>query len=546
MKSHSKIRGIMVVVSIVAFPALVSLLGGCGTSATRGSSGGDSTSNNELATAYPADLAVTSPTASSSSSSALRSALVVSSGKSETTFTPQNFEAKKEDLQDLINFDDQDTFEEVLGGLENKINIFLQPAEAACYGPSLYYVNHPDASAGEIDANNDDGPNDDDGQLPGMDLGIWSATESATGEACCVAQMNNIVANFEALVNAAAETIAAGLGAASLDDTLDQLPDAGESLDLAAKANSVLTENNVPVEFDSAVLSRDTEDSSDGDPVFVTDTDTTLSLPEGTATMEATLTHIPMGEETSALKSQTTISNETYCGTLVQAVNITVADAQELGNCVGSDGLTRCALIDYCKTASTSITYHLRTAEFCGQNKDCGTVDPADKVSGSNPDGWGNGFYYTVCQINPEDGTGSCAQAWQAGMGDGNTRVLNVVVNADDTGRCYVGFGPDVAAASGVGSIDRMICNWAGPGSSHTGVSLAQRQEFDRNDDGIFVPTSSNILYAPTNSCNKSAGNFAYGLQSPPTDVPAGNAVTNNLVNLADVDFTMPSLPAVP
>ena len=300
-------------------------------------------------------------------------------------------------------------------------------------------------------------------------------------------------------------------------------------------------------------MAREAEDTADGFPVFVTTAAGTITSADGDATFEATLEHIPEVDldSTAALKAQEVPADETYCGRLTQKFNIPAADLPLLGNCGGADGITRCTAVEYCKDSATSLTYHLRTAEFCGQDVDCGTVDPADKKTGSNPDGWGNNFYYTVCNVNPENGSGSCAQAWQAGALDGNTRVLNVSVDADGTGCGYFGYGPDVAAASGVGSIDRMICNWAGPGNNHTGVAKAQRQCFTRDASGKYVSNSANlaITYAPTNSCDKLASDatFTYSMLDDPTNaVAAGVPVTNDLIDLADVDFTVPSLPSVP
>lgn len=523
---------------------------GCG-----GTTRGATALNNELANAYPSELAVSSPTASSSSSSSLSTL----GFKLQTTFTPETFAGKKEDLENLVNFEDADTFRAEIVEMANEVNFFKDPPNVKCYGPTLTYQNHPNSPTDKRDADGvDNGPNDDDGELPQGDLGIWIATEVASGEACCSAQMNSIVSEFEALVNAGTKTVAAVLGAASFSDTLDQLPAAGQMLDMTSQANTTFDQNSVTsIDFDTATLERETKDTTEGsDPIFVTETNTTFTFGDDQATMEAILTHIPMGEEedSSSLKGQSeAISNETYCGTLTQSVNIPAEDLPALGNCSGSDGVTRCTSIDYCKTSSTSITYHVRTAEFCGQNKDCGTVDPSDKKTTANPTGWGNNFFYTTCELNPENGTGRCAQSWQAGPQDGNTRVLNVVVSSDDTGRCYFGFGPDVAASSGVGSISGMICNWAGPGSEAMGQksttlrSLAQRQEFSKNASGLYVPTSSNITFAPTNDCNKAAGTFSYEVKGDSSTLVSGaTAVTNNLIPLADVSFTVPSLPAVP
>jgi hypothetical protein len=124
----------------------------------------------------------------------------------------------------------------------------------------------------------------------------------------------------------------------------------------------------------------------------------------------------------------------------------------------------------------------------------------------------------------------------------------------------YYGYGPDVGSNAGdVGEIDGMICNWAGPGSTlpKTSVTKVQRQCFSRNSDGLLVSISTDsdgdstaeglaITYAPTNSCDKAASStLTYGIQNPPTDVPASQAVTNNLINLTDMSFTVPTLPVV-
>src|SRR3989338_6689718 len=147
---------------------------GCGTStATRG------TTTNELSSAFPSDLAVSSPTASTGSSSALLAALGF---KSQTaTVTPENFLDKKGDIGNLIDFADEATFTTELAEMKDEINIFASAPSATCYGPNLNYVNHPDATGGEVDADSTDGTNDDDGQLPPGDLGIWTATETTTG-----------------------------------------------------------------------------------------------------------------------------------------------------------------------------------------------------------------------------------------------------------------------------------------------------------------------------------------------------------------------------
>ena len=52
------------------------------------------------------------------------------------------------------------------------------------------------------------------------------------------------------------------------------------------------------------------------------------------------------------------------------------------------------------------------------------------------------------------------------------------------------------------GSITGFICNWAGPGSSHTLVDYAQYQAMSYDSaSATVVSDSADIQYAPTTSC---------------------------------------------
>lgn len=445
-----------------------------------------------------------------------------------------------EDLNKLRG-GDPEAFRAELPEMVDDINFLRPPPSATCYGPTLGFSGHVDS--GTPDGNTtDDGPEDDDGQLPGGDLGLWQATEPSTGEACCVAKFNSIIGEVQQYINAGTHTATAAMGAAAMDESLREPPAKGETNDLAPKVNEEYDAAGVPIDVTVATLMREANDTAAGDPIFETLLNQTAALPiagggSRSVSIETILEHVPMGGTADAP------TNDTNCGQLIQAVNILAADRPEgLGNCGGANGITRCMRIDYCKDSETTMSFLFQTAEFCGLDKDCGNVDPSDKVGPGNTDGWGNNFYKTVCNVT--DTGGKCTQAWQAGPMDNNTRVLNVEVS--DTGKCFFGYGPDVAAASGVGSIDRMICNWAGPGNNHTGQSLAQRQTLVKNSSGLWVPETNNITYAPTNSCSKPAGNMTYQIPGDPASMVAGGtAVTHNLISLP-VDFTQPTPPDLP
>ena len=73
----------------------------------------------------------------------------------------------------------------------------------------------------------------------------------------------------------------------------------------------------------------------------------------------------------------------------------------------------------------------------------------------------------------------------------------------------YFGFGSDISSQADFGTIDGMICNWAGPGHTmpRNPVTAVQRQCFSLDTtSGAYQPdaTRQNIRYAPTNDCDSS------------------------------------------
>ena len=91
-------------------------------------------------------------------------------------------------------------------------------------------------------------------------------------------------------------------------------------------------------------------------------------------------------------------------------------------------------------------------------------------------------------------------------------------------------------------NIDRMICNWAGPEQSHTGVSKVQRQQlrYDTTNN-VWKSTSNNITFAPTNDCN--FDNSSYGTT---TFGGSGASITNNLVDNSTYQTNFGSQPTKP
>ncbi len=565
--------------------------GGATTTAGDGTDDGDgssTTSTNALAVAFPDDLAVSSITASSSSSSALKAALKAKNVEGDDdTLSPEGFMEKKEEMNSILNA----TAPEDVQIPPMDFSKGAPPME--CFGPQLYWEGtHPDGVDGQS-------------PLPPLDLGLWEETEASTGEACAVAVMNSLIGEIENYINLPIKAVAATLAAANLEGV--ELPAGGEVKDMTDQANEVLANSGIEgvsddggtpddtsddavdtTPIDSATMTRSEENTEEGFPVYMTEIEGTIDMGDqrGEATIETTIEHIPevTDEELAGLKAEGVLAEETYCGRLNQKISFSESDPMNM-NAEGCDGMTECLSVTYCKDSATSLKYHMRRAQFCGQEADCfdanGDVDPSKKYIAENMEpeggqppegnqppqgnppqalkavedtdgGWFGNFYFVVCEVNPEDGSGSCAQAWQAGPGDALTRVLQVKVNNDGTGCGYYGFGPEVEETNG--ALDRMVCNWVAPGGAimtmdYTGVQKAQKQCFTLNEEtGLYESNSATlaITYAPTNDCDKTANSFAYGVQNPPTDVPASEAITNNLIDIEDVDFDLPELPVVP
>lgn len=166
-----------------------------------------------------------------------------------------------------------------------------------------------------------------------------------------------------------------------------------------------------------------------------------------------------------------------------------------------------------------------------------------------------------IFNVHPDTWVGNVSYAWQAGSGDSNTRVFNVIVSA--TAGCgFFGYGGAFNTTTGTApsnAITNMICNWAGPGNQHTGLTgKAQKQCMTKSSAGVFAidSTKNNISYAPVNSCSMTAGQLgangsAFGYKLTSASYPGTQpAVTNDLVTLAsDTDYatyTAPTAPTAP
>lgn len=445
-----------------------------------GSSGTSSTDSNSIdsATAFPAALALTSPTGVSSSISVTALKRAVSSGPSYSAYVQAT--------------------EELSGVLSGSVTTstafdkesFLQTAtNANCFGPSLLYSGHPDAGGGS-----------GSGALPGGDLGIWSEYEdlpSSGQTACAAAQIDKRMQGVSERTQQALITFAALINAAN--DAGIAAPSAGSSVDLASALGASL--------------------SSEG----VTVSGATLSLDAGGTTwdygVDFSFTGSDGNDHQVVVQMQHTpgASGYEYEGLISYQVD---DDWDTVGNCATTTDRTYNGTVYYKRSGQTEMQINAREGMYCGfgttgAKASAATVtggtsyqllDPATK-HGSSASGWSDNFSIFGAVFDPTTTEGKYTYAWQAGENDNYARTFSIGINYDTAtgrvdGEAYYGFASDIGSTDG--AIKGFFCNWAGPGT-RTLQPYAQRQsfQFDSTAVAFDVPAGgSDITYAPRDACS--------------------------------------------
>ncbi|BCD98038.1 hypothetical protein [Marinagarivorans cellulosilyticus] len=375
---------------------------------------------------------------------------------------------------------------------------FFRTAQNAqdCYGPTLNYEEHPDGTAGNS------------GQLPSGDLGIWRETmpddnDDGVEEACAAAQLN---AQMDAVESRSTMALAV---LAAMKANYDATGDADISADL-------------PVGMDSSGVDFSVEEIDDG------------TLSSYYITLLADYNDDGVDEEVSItlLHEQDETSEHAYEGLLT----LEIKDTFNGGNCgMGENDVTRYTSVHYVKNAETDLRLQSREAQFCGNADDDSVTHGAfsESVQGQSVyvtgfvlsplADWSDNFSVFTAAYDPTaaDGEldGRYTYTWQAGNFDSHARILDVGLSAGVAGESWFGYGnrvQDVTAVNEFGIIGGFICNWAGPNGDHTLMDYAQRQHLSLDTTaGIYTVndngSSSNITYAPTNSCEyDGTGSFIY------------------------------------
>ena len=491
---------------------------------------------------FPTGLAIASPTALGS----------VSVGTAGTTaralaVAPPGAGAGRAELTELA-----DRIEAVLAGSASvsltdwlRFGHLFQPgSNAGCYGPTLLYANHEDGSGTES------------GLLPGGDLGLWQATDAATGQPCVVAQLNARTAGVQhttrqgLLLMAVLRATIAGSGGVLA------MPAAGLHTDLTAPFSAVLAA--LPTSTGLAGLTVQAATVA-LDPFGKTYT-YRLAFGRDAGTVAARSGEIVLRHRPGATAAA-------YSGVLRVAGFDLVGDAS--AGC--SDRMTsgryqraRITTVRYSRHGE-QIDFGARSGQYCGAPVDLadadhatqvasftatGELDPAVKLAAGAPGsavaagsatGWRGNFDRFGGRYARTTGSGDFLYAWQAGTGDSHARALAVRSTYDSpadrrTVQGYFGFTDALATTDG--SVLGMVCNWAGPGTVHTPVPRFQSQTaMLAGLASTFVATASHLAYAPTNACASTttvfdadadgtlAGGEGLGML-PALDMPGSSAVS--------------------
>ena len=427
--------------------------------------------------------------------------------------------------------------------------IFSVGTNATCYGPTMLYDFHQDAGGGSAS-----------GSLPSGDLGLWLPEEGATGTPCVMAQLNRRVSGVKQRTRQGLLMMAVMRHAVAANSLT--MPSAGSSLDIqpyvATRFGSFGPFAGVTV--DAASVSLDA-----GGTTYTY----RLVLSAGTGASaksgEIIMRHSPGSSTTSYtgvmqvagffLSSDVAFGcSDQTSGALYKVAQVSSLKYSRSGSNIqfGSrDG-------HYCGApAASSANHGADVASFTGD----GQLDPTVKISGSTQGGvkgWRGNFSRFAGDFDRNTIDGNFIYAWQAGTGDSHSRALSARASYNSaTGtRTIDGY---FAFAGGIdtttGSLSGMICNWAGPGNSHTPASSFQYQRATLTSASagyvLAAPADSKITYAPTNSCSSTTTSFdvnsngtlaageGLGLTSS-LDSPSGaNTVQQEIVSRG---FSMPSL----
>ena len=493
------------------------------------SSSTTTTTDSSMVTAIPSNLSVSSNTESGSSVSSRTAGRSFASEINDDN-DPKKHKDKVARLKAVLNSTD-------IGQCHKAIPKKMKGSGGkyvSCYGPDLVYVNHPS-------------DNSTDGTLPGGDLGIWTAyNDNTTQEACAVGQMNLLMDKIGRKVDLAMGITAMMICAAKNDGLTKPTID-GDALDVTASVAKTKISGRGGMKVSEATLKRSKLASGKIKYTSKLKGSFTYTDSSGTSTSQKfgiKFQHVP---ETDSKDSTATGEG------LVQMWQDGVTDGATDQNC-GTDPYDVVTSVAY-KNTSDNLSFRAVKARFSDNMTKSEYFDSSGEVVGTSitdnaSGGWCADFNVVRANID-KDGFGKVGYAWQAGERDGYTRTFNIktVYNSSDnqTGNAFFGFNPHPDNSSGTNkyrstNIDRMICNWAGPGNNHTGVAKIQRQKLSyASTANVWKSIQDNITFAPTTSCD-----FDNSSYSTTTFGGSGASITSNLESISNYLSKYGSQPTKP
>ena len=503
---------------IVLVLSLVLVFAACKKSDDSTSSTSSTVTDSSMVTAMPSNLSVSSNTESGSSVSSRTEGRSFASEINDDN-DPKKHKDKVARLKAVLNSTD-------IGQCHKAIPKKMKGSGGkyvSCYGPDLVYVNHPSDST--------------DGTLPGGDLGIWTAyNDNTTQEACAVGQMNLLMDKIGRKVDLAMGITAMMICAAKNDGLTKPTID-GDALDVTASVAKTKISGRGGMKVSEATLKR-SKVASTGKIKYTSKLEGSFTYNSTQQKFKIKFQHVPDTDSTS--------SGATGEG-LVQMWQDGVSATD--GNC-GSDPYDVVTSVAY-KNTSDNLSFRAVKAKFANSMTKNEFFDSTGEVVGtSSADnssaGWCADFNVVRANID-KNGFGKVGYAWQAGKSDGYTRTFNIktVYNSADnqTGNAFFGFNPHPDNGSYRSTnIDRMICNWAGPGNSKTGVAKIQRQKLSYDSTAnVWKSIQDNITFAPTTSCD-----FDNSSYSTTTFGGSGASITSNLESISNYLSKYGSQPTKP
>ncbi|RDL45299.1 hypothetical protein DN730_06730 [Marinomonas piezotolerans] len=397
---------------------------------------------------------------------------------------------------------------------------FGDVVDAECFGPPVAYDNHPDGTDA-ADLTDRSFP-----ALPSGDVGIWTAANGTTTEACAAAQLNSQMKGAASRVFMSMVSFAGMVATASANGI--SLPTAGNSISLTSELDARLPSS---ISVTTATLAK----SATGVWSYTLVLEYTDPTPPTGATTPQTIS--------LSMEHHPGTSNSAYEG----VINYKMDDYfNPSGNCTadthGGSSTTNNGSLHY-KRNGDDINFQHRYAGLCGHDQD----GLSESITGMTlkhvapNSAWKNNFTILTSDFDKSDMSGSYAYTWQAGDNDSAARILFVGLNSNNNnGEAYYGYGDQVQNSTS-GDILGFYCNWAGPGQTATRHDYAQRQflTYDATDQRYELSSaaSSNITYAPTNSCTYAAGSgFVYDKD---IDVTNGIPDTDALTDESDVSVSI-------